>query len=55
MGLEFFQTVMGHKFYRADVPQIAESLDRIATALEKLVEVEEFKKGKLVLVRKEPE
>lgn len=34
-GPEFFQTVMGHKFYEADVPRVAKALERIASALEK--------------------
>ena len=33
--VEFFQTVMGHHFYEGTMPQIAKSLSRIATALEK--------------------
>lgn len=36
MSVEFFQTVMGHKFYEGDVPRIAKALERIATALEGL-------------------
>lgn len=35
-GPEFFQTMMGRKFYDADVPRIANALERIATALEML-------------------
>ena len=35
MGPEFFQTMMGRKFYEADVPRIAVALERIADALEK--------------------
>jgi hypothetical protein len=31
---EFFQTVMGRKFYEADVPALIRKLDRIAAALE---------------------
>jgi hypothetical protein len=33
-GPEFFQTIMGRKFYDADVPRIAKALERIAAALE---------------------
>ena len=36
MGPEFFQTHMGRKFYEADVPRIAKSLESIAASLEKL-------------------
>ncbi len=32
---EFFKTLMGRKFYEADVPRIARALERIADALEK--------------------
>lgn len=35
-GPEFFQTMMGRKFYEADVPRIAKALERIAAALESL-------------------
>ena len=34
MGIEFFNTMMGRKFYEADVPRITKALERIATALE---------------------
>lgn len=40
-GLEFFQTVMGHRFYEAVMPRIATALERIATALEKVTKGEE--------------
>jgi hypothetical protein len=33
---QFFETVMGHKFYGADVPRALKALERIADALEKL-------------------
>ncbi|MAH47084.1 hypothetical protein CMI37_14750 [Candidatus Pacearchaeota archaeon] len=32
---EFYQTLMGRKFYEADVPRIVKALERIAEALEK--------------------
>ena len=32
---EFYQTLMGRKFYEADIPRIVKSLERIAIALEK--------------------
>lgn len=35
MPLDFFQTVMGRKFYEHDVPQIANSLQSIATSMKK--------------------
>ena len=31
---EFFQTIMGKKFYEGTVPRIASALDRIANSLE---------------------
>lgn len=37
-GTDFFQTIMGRKFYEGDVPRIAKALERIAAALEKLAE-----------------
>lgn len=37
-GPEFFQTRMGVRFYEADVPRIARSMERIADALEKLAQ-----------------
>lgn len=36
IGPEFFQTMMGRKFYDVDVPRIANAVERIATALEML-------------------
>ena len=33
-GPEFFQTMMGRKFYDADVPRLLAVLERIAAALE---------------------
>jgi hypothetical protein len=36
--IEFFQTVMGHRFYEGDVPRITKALERIATCLEKMME-----------------
>lgn len=33
-GPQFFQTVMGRRFYEGDVPRIASALTRIAEALE---------------------
>lgn len=44
MGISFFQSVMGHKFYEADVPRLIKALERIAEALEKRNETLE-KKG----------
>lgn len=34
-GPEFFQTLMGKRFYEGDVPRIIKALERIADALEK--------------------
>jgi len=42
--IEFFQTVMGRKFYEADVPRIAKALERIAGALEELGTLEQKKR-----------
>jgi len=39
MSHQFFQTMMGRRFYEQDVPDIAKSLRRIAIALEKINEV----------------
>lgn len=39
MSYEFFQTVMGRKFYEYDIPRIAEALERIAKALERQNEI----------------
>lgn len=41
-GPEFFQTVLGRRFYDGDVPRIVKALERIAVALEKIVEYEEI-------------
>lgn len=41
--VSFFQTVMGKKFYEADVPRFLRTLERIAVALEKIAEKGEKK------------
>lgn len=33
---EFFQTMMGKKFYESDMPKLIKSLDKIATQMERL-------------------
>lgn len=33
--MNFYETVMGHRFFEGSVPRIANALERIATALEK--------------------
>ena len=38
---EFFQTIMGRKFYEADVPRALKALERIAGALERLAQERE--------------
>jgi len=38
--VQFFQTLMGRKFYGLDVPRVAEALERIATALEEQNKIE---------------
>lgn len=40
---EFYQTLMGRKFYEADVPRIVKALERIVIALEKQEITEEMK------------
>jgi hypothetical protein len=41
-GPEFFQTIMGRKFFQSDVPRMLTLMERIAKALENLVgELEE--------------
>jgi hypothetical protein len=35
-GPEFFQTLMGRRFYEGDVPRVAQALERIAISLEAL-------------------
>ena len=52
-GPSFFQTMMGRKFYEHDVPQVANSLKRIADALEKTNKNnEELEKSHLFLAIK---
>ena len=36
-GVDFFQTRMGHRFYEATMPKIADQLERLNTNLEALV------------------
>ena len=38
---EFFQTVMGHRFYERDVPALVRQLARIADGLERLADARE--------------
>jgi len=45
MGPEFFQTMMGRKFYEADVPRVASALERIAAAMEEANRLEKLKMG----------
>jgi DNA repair ATPase RecN len=40
---EFFKTVMGHKFYEADIPRLTSVLEKIANQLQSLNEREEKK------------
>lgn len=37
MSIDFFNTGMGRKFYERDVPRIAEALERIASALDRII------------------
>lgn len=34
MAIQFFESVMGHRFYEATVPRAVKALERLATALE---------------------
>jgi len=47
MGPEFFQTVMGHRFYEGDVPRLVKALERIADALEKRNETNDEKTARV--------
>ena len=38
---DFFQTIMGRKFYEGDVPRIAKSLDDIAKELKRANDLKE--------------
>ena len=49
-GPQFFDTIMGRRFYQGDVPKIGKSLESIAKSLEVLAEA---KKGTNALVSKE--
>jgi hypothetical protein len=42
-GPEFFETRMGHAFYDGTMPKLADAMKRVASALEKLVELEALK------------
>ena len=39
MGIEFYQTHMGHKFFEADVPALIKAVNRCAEAIEKHNEI----------------
>ena len=39
--IQFFNTLMGRKFYEADVPRIAKALENIAIELKKQNELKE--------------
>ena len=39
MGIEFYQTQMGHKFFEADVPALIKAFNRYAEAMEKHNEI----------------
>ena len=41
--MEFFQTVMGRKFFDVQVPKLINALERIADALEDIAEQKESK------------
>ena len=40
---DFFRTVMGRKFYEADVPKLTNALERIANQMDKANKLEEKK------------
>lgn len=52
---DFFQTVMGHKFYGADVPRALKALERIAGALEELGTLEQKKRDEAAREALRPE
>jgi hypothetical protein len=52
---EFFRTVMGHKFYEADVPRAVKALERIASALEELGTLEQKKRDEAAREALKPE
>ena len=41
--MEFFQTVMGKRFFEGQVPKLIKALERIADALEDIAEQKESK------------
>jgi Asp-tRNA(Asn)/Glu-tRNA(Gln) amidotransferase C subunit len=41
MGLNFFDTVAGHKLTEHTIPEIAKQLERIANSLEKINQIKE--------------
>lgn len=51
---EFFQTVMGRKFYEGTAPSIAKQLERIADALEESNRIERVKLGEERAERDKP-
>jgi len=42
MGFEFYQTVMGRKFFESQFPEMIRSLNRLAAAVEKQNELAEM-------------
>jgi hypothetical protein len=41
MTVQLFQTMMGKKLYEGDIPRAVSALERIAQALDRMVELEE--------------
>ena len=41
MSVEFFQTVLGRKFYERDMPQLIKQLEKIGAELERANELKE--------------
>ena len=41
MSVPFHETRMGVKFYESDIPRLIEGIERLANAVEKLVEEQE--------------
>lgn len=41
MSVEFFQTVMGRKFYERDIPQLIKQLEKIGAELERSNDLKE--------------
>ena len=45
MSVQFHDTTMGDRFFKGDIPRIADALERIAKAMEKANELKEKERG----------